>query len=380
MKRMLTALLFALGLTMLLALSVGAESGTATFYNGESVFTSVTTDANGMLTLPQGPTGAKRFVGWSIAVGDLEALFPAGATVELPAGETIFRAVTVDLRTLTGAAVSMGSPTTLRFDGALGAADYQRLISLVGAENVTLGLLIAPATSVYGAQTDSAKFTHGCEAEGLIVRTSAPAYTTADYCVFSGRTDAIADDMLLESYAARAYLTVQTQEGAVTVYADYDPEKHDRMAHFVTAMAFEDRTESRKSDHIYTTADAPNHYALYPEQQLAQLEKRLDKVISVSQWNSQTQTVEIRVVSEYAKNIYGGFTAFRFYVSPYRVERVLEDDPTGFDTYVVVAEAGADFHNVKVYFIGHSYRPPSPSEWKDDGIYISVRNETGAPI
>ena len=380
MKRILTALLFALGLTVLLALSVGAESGTATFYNGETVYTTANTDENGLLTLPAGPAGSEKFVGWSIEVGDLEVLYPAGASVELPAGESVFRAETVALRTLTGAAVSIGSPTTLRFDGALSLADYQRLVSLVGADKITLGLLIAPSTAVYGAQNDSSKFIHGSAADGLLVRTSVIAYSTAEQCVFTGRTDAIADDMLLESYSARAYLTVQTQDGSVTVYADYDPEKHDRMAHYVTAMAFEDRTESCKSGHIYTTADAPDHYAFYPESILEQLEARLDKVISVSQWNSTTQSVEIRVVSEYAKDIYGGFTAFKFYASPYRVDRVLADDPAGFDTYVIVAEEGADFNNVKVYFIGHSYRPPSPGEWKADGIYISVRNETGAPF
>ena len=221
---------------------------------------------------------------------------------------------------------------------------------------------------------------HGCEAEGLTICISTPAYTTADYCVFSGRADAIADDMLLESYAVRAYLTVQTQEGTVTIYANYDPKKHNRTAHFVTAMAFEDRTKSCKNDHVYTTADALNHYALYLEQQLEQLKARLDKVISVSQRNSQTQSVEIRVVSECAKNIYDGFTVFQFYVSPYRVDRAPEDDLAGFDTYVIVAESGADFNNVKVYFIVNSYRPPSPNEWKTDGIYISMRNETGAPV
>ena len=43
------------------------------------------------------------------------------------------------------------TPTTLRFDGALATADYQQLLSLVGADKITLGLLIAPATLVYGA-------------------------------------------------------------------------------------------------------------------------------------------------------------------------------------------------------------------------------------
>ena len=378
MKRILTALLFVLGLTVLLTLSASAESQTATFYNGDTVFTTATADDTGSLTLPAGPKGSRQFVGWAVMSAAGEVLFPAGTTLELPEGESIFTAVTVDLRTLTGAAVSIGSPTTLRFDGALGAADHDRLCALVGADKITAGLLIAPTTEIYGAQSDSTGFMHGCEADGLLDRVSS-LRSAGGYRVFSGRTAEITDELLLESFSARAYLTVSTPEGDVTVYAEYVPENHDRMAHFVTAKAYEDRTETRTGGHVYTTAEAPEHYAFYPESALAQLKTRLDKVISVSQWNSETQAVDVRVVSEYAKNIYGGFTAFQFYVSPYRVDRVLEDSPAGFDTVVIVAKDGADHNNVSVYFIGHSYRPPQASEWKADGIYLAVRNQTNMP-
>ena len=48
-KRMLTALLFVLGLTVLLTVSAAAESGTATFYKGDSVYTTGPADVSGEL-------------------------------------------------------------------------------------------------------------------------------------------------------------------------------------------------------------------------------------------------------------------------------------------------------------------------------------------
>lgn len=380
MKRFFTALLFALGLTVLFTVAISAESKTAVFYNGDKVYATTEIEDNSHLTLPSCATTGK-FVGWVTETDSGEVLYPAGTTLALDEGETVFRALAVDLRTLTGAAVSTNAPTTLRFDGAISLADYSRLVELVGSGRVSFGLLIAPTTRIYGAQTDSTKFQKTSDVPTMLDRTSSAfAYSTAAYGVFSGRTDVIADAQLLESYSARAYMTVVTAEGEITVYADYDPAKHDRMAHFVTAMAFEDRTEQKDDSHIHTTATVTDHYSLYPASTLDALEARLDQVISVSQWNSDTQSVEVRVVSEYAKNIYGGFTAFNFYTSPYRVDRVLDDTPAGYDTYVIVGENGADFNNVKVYFIGHSYRPPSADEWRSDGIYIAVRNETGAPF
>jgi hypothetical protein len=373
MKRLLTALLFVLGLTVLFTVTVAAEDSTATFYNGDNVYVTVTATSDGTVTLP-GCTVAKGFVGWAYETADGHRLLPAGTTLSIT-GDTAFRAVCADLRTLTGAAVSVGSPTTLRFDGALSVKDYQRLTELVGADNVSVGLLISPTTSVYAAASDSTKFQKDCGAAGLLDRSASIAYTTAACAVFSGRTDPIPDDMLLESYSARAYLTVTTTEGEITIYADYVPEKHDRMAHFVTAMAFEDRTEKPKDDHVYTTPAVTDHYALYPTGALNELEKRLDKVISVSGgWDT-----DPIVANEYAQSMFGNFTEFLFYTSPYRVDRVLTDQPAGFDTYVIVAKEGADFNHIKVYFVGHSYRPPKAEEWKADGLYISVRNITLLP-
>lgn len=379
MKRLLAVLLFMLGLTVLLTLSVAAEDSTATFYKGDSVYATETLDGTHDLTLPACSDADRIFVGWRTDSAEGSVLYPVGTTVTLPEGNSDFYAVLIDLRTLTGAAVSVGSPTTLRFDGAISAADHAALAELVGAEQITVGMLIAPASQVFDATVGGTVLRKDVAAEGLLDRIADLERTANGYALFSGRTEAIPDEMLLESFAARAYLTVATVYGEITVYARFDAEKHERMAHFVTAKAFEDRTERRDSSHIYTTESVKSHYAAYPEQTLARLEDRLDKVISVSQWNSQTQSVDIRIANEYAKNIYGTFTEFLFYTSPYRVDRVLEDDPRGFDTYVIVANEGADFRNVKAYFIGHSYRPPSANEWKEDGIYLAVRNETGAP-
>ena len=379
MKRFFTTLLLVLVLAVLLTLTASAEDGTATFYNGNNLHVTLELEGN-TLTLPAAPTTAAntRFVGWALEVGESEILYTSGTSVTLPDGMTapVFRAVSVEFKTLTGAAVSVSSPTTLRFDGAIGKGDYDRLVSLVGTQNVQLGMLLAPADSVRGAETDGSKFNLTCGAEGLLDRpTSSFFYSTDRYHVFSGRTDAIADTQLLTMYAARCYLTVFTESGPVTVYTAFVAENHTRMAHYVTAMAYEDRTEIPAGSASYTQATNAI-FSPYSAAVLSRLEDRLDHIISISQWNSVTQSTEVRIASEYAKTPFGPFTDFVYYTSPYTVARVLEDEPAGYDTYVIVANEGADIDRVTAYYIGKSIRPPKAEEWRDDGIYISVRNVT----
>lgn len=365
MKRFLVLLILTLGAIFLLALGVSAESREAVFYDNGSVVERLELDGDGSVTLPAGPDmGAKKFVGWIVSVNGAERLCAAGErfTDAAGSGELAFQALGVELKTLTGAAVTYASPTQLRFDGAVALADYNRLVALLGADRVRCGVLIAP----YMASNAEA-FDHSSGFEGLLDR---PAdgflHSTDTLGVFGGKTDEIGGEQLLEKYCGRAYLSVTIDGKTHTVYADYSLEDHVRNAHGVSACAFEDRSANATAAHANLTADGC--YSPYTAQQLDALRARLDQVVYISIMGSG------EVLGKYSKD---NFTFYDFndahYVSPYRVDRMIAE--AGYDIYVIVGKDGADFNTVTAYFIGGSYAPPSRAEeWKSDGIYIKHKN------
>ena len=372
MKRILILLALAFGLSLLLSLSAGAETANVTFYNGEITIASGTTDANGTLTLPKGPAmGIRKFVGWLLREGETETLLPAGSTYTAPAGvsDLCFEAFGVEMRSANGAAVTYASPARLRFYGGITLTDHNRLCALVGKENVTLGVLIAPYDTA-----GTAAFFVDSPVEGLLNRTSESFYyTMGDWGVFTGQSEAIPDEYLLEKYCGRAYIAVTLAGQTVYIYADYRIEDHVRSAYGVTAVAFEDRSAA-KADRYDQRADE-GCYSPYGQDKLNLLRTRLDKVVYVSMEG------EGLVESKYSTDNFR-FTPFNstHYVSPYRVERTIWDEPTGamtYVTYVITGVNGADFNTVTAYFIGDSYRRPNrTAEWREDGIYISVRTVT----
>ena len=365
MKRFFVFFVLTFGSIILLSLGASAESRTAIFYNGTSEVERVDIDANGALSLPQGvDMGAKKFVGWAVSVDGAERLCAAGDDFSDAAGrgDLAFYAVGVEVRTLTGAAVTCAAPTQLRFDGAVSLADYNRLTQLVGEAGVRCGVLIAPYVA-----SNAVAFDHGSDVEGLLDRPAdAFLYTAGALGVFGGKSGEIGGEALLEKYCGRAYLTVTFGGKTHTVYADYSLEDHVRNAHGVTACAFEDRASNATAAYANVTADGC--YSPYTAEQLNALRARLDQVIYVSIMGSG------EVLGKYSKD---HFTFYDFnnahYVSPYRVDRVIEDE--GYEIYVVVGKDGADFNTVTAYYIGGSYTPPNRAEeWKADGIYIKNRN------
>lgn len=368
MKRFFVFFALTFGSIILLSLGASAESRTAIFYNGTSEVERVDIDANGALSLPQGvDMGAKKFVGWAVSVDGAERLCAAGDDFSDAAGrgDLAFYAVGVEIRTLTGAAVTCAAPTQLRFDGAVSLADYNRLTQLVGEASVRCGVLIAPYVA-----SNAVAFDHGSDVEGLLDRPAdAFLYTAGALGVFGGKSGEIGGEALLEKYCGRAYLTVTFGGKTHTVYADYSLEDHVRNAHGVTACAFEDRAAAATASHANLTADGC--YSPYTAEQLQALRARLDQVVYVS--------INDGVLGKYSLD---HFTFYDFntahYVSPYRLDRVIADDrnnPTGYDVYVVVGEDGADFNTVTAYYIGGSYAPPKRAEeWKSDGIYIRHKN------
>jgi hypothetical protein len=370
MKRFLVLFILTLGSILLLSLGVGAETREAVFYNHGVPTQSLALDTQGGVTLPAGPDmGAKKFVGWVVSVDGTERLCAAGDRFvdATGSGDLAFHALGVEIKTLTGAAVSYSSPTVLRFDGAVALADYDRLVALLGAEQVRCGVLIAP----YMASNAEA-FDHSSSFEGLLDRpATAFWHSTEALGIFGGRTDEIGGEALLEKYCGRAYLSVVIDGKTHTVYADYSLEDHVRNAHGVTACAFEDRSATATVAYANVTADGC--YSPYTAERLNALRARLDQVVYVSIMGNG------EVLGKYSKD---NFTFYDFntahYVSPYIVDRVIADDrsnPTGYDIYVIVGKDGADFNTVTAYFIGGSYAPPNRAEeWKADGIYIKNKN------
>ena len=370
MKRFLVLFILTFGSVILLSLGVSAETREAKFYNNATLTESLALDSAGGVTLPEGPSmGAKKFVGWVVSVEGAERLFAAGDRFVDTAGsgDLSFHALGVGIKTLTGAAVSYSSPTSLRFDGAVELADYNRLVALLGADRVKCGVLVAP----YMASNAEA-FDHSSTFEGLLDRPAdAFLHSTDTLGIFGGRTDEIGGEALLEKYCGRAYLSVVIDGKTHTVYADYSLEDHVRNAHGVTACAFEDRSATATTAYANVTADGC--YSPYTAQQLNALRARLDQVVYVSIAGNG------EVLGKYSKD---NFTFYDFntahYVSPYQVDRMIADDrsnPTGYDIYVVVGKDGADFNTVTAYFIGGSYAPPNRAEeWKADGIYIRHKN------
>lgn len=365
MKRFLVFFILTFGSILLLTLGVSAESREAVFYNGSSVETRLALDSEGGVILPAGPNmGAKKFVGWVVSIDGAERLCAAGDRFAdaQGSGDLAFHALGVEIKTLTGAAVTYSAPTKMRFDGAVSLADYNRLVALLGAEQVKCGVLIAP----YMASNAQA-FDHNSTFGGLLDRpVDAFLHSTDTLGVFGAKTDEIAGEALLEKYCGRAYLSVTINGKTHIVYADYSLDDHVRNAHGVTAYAFEDRASTATA--IYANLTADGCYSPYTAEQMSAMRVRLDQVVYVSIMENG------EVLSKYSKD---HFTFCDFnnahYVSPYRVDRVIADD--GYDIYVVVGKDGADFNTVTAYYIGGSYTPPNRAEeWKADGIYIKNRN------
>ena len=373
MKRIFLLLVLLLALTACFALSAAAETGTATFMNGDSVAASVPRNHDGSFMLPAAPdTGARQFVCWVLKdESGKESLHMAGSVFGgEPTGNLRFEALTVEMHTAPGAAVSYTAPNLMRFDGGIRLSDHQRLLSLAGVGNVSLGVLIAPYRSC-----DGKTISHAEELKGVMDRVSADfLYTNDVWGVFSGCTDEIPDSALLEKYCARAYLTVRIGGHVVTVYADHDEQNNTRSVYGVNAAAFMDRAGSANAAHPHQT-DA-GCFSRYDGAQLSHLRARLNKVVYVSVMD------EGSIQSKYSLDNYTFFTfeckdedgnaIHSLYTSPYKVDRMIANSPAGYDTYVVTGQNGADFHTVTAYFVGGSYRAPDPAEWKEDGIYISV--------
>ena len=251
----------------------------------------------------------------------------------------------------------------------VGIDEYNDLVTLLGAQNVTYGMLVAP----YNGPAAFDLVTHPT---GTANRVSADfAYTTDRFGVFTGATEALGDADLLTRYCGRAYLTVNVGGTVKTLYAPYSLTDHMRNVHGVSAAAYDDRSSTATAFYDNAVGTGTAAHSPYTEAQLTHLRSRLDKVVYVYVdlvgSGSDASCVKARYSMDH-------FTFFEFkntdYTSPYELRGTpLINDPIGYNTYVVVAKEGADIANVCAYYVGDSYRAPNrDEEWKADGIYISI--------
>lgn len=364
----------------LFVICASAESKTATFYVGEKVYQTGTTDANGAMAIPGEPeTGDGVFIGWVFesANGEKRLYAPSSAFRDDSTQTALtFRALSVNLRTLTGAAAGLSLPYSLRFDGALSGEDYRMLAALTGAENITVGLLTAPYENIIG------KGENFNLVSGEVFITSNPATltdTTGETLYFSARVENIAAKRMLDKFAARAYLTVRFADDQVrTVYAPFRNADHARSVHAVFAAAFEDATTA--ADGKYTAKFQPDgsdtaYYSPYTARERGFLENGLDRVVNVQLPIEEGE--KVRVVSEYSING-TEFKEFRFYTSPYRVASVNYTEKIA--TVTITATGGASVMDILTYYLGGSYSSSHPDNILTDGNILTFTFRTDTTI
>ena len=376
-RKLLIFMLFLITCMGILVLAASAESKKATFYTGDTLYLDTTTDGNGAMAMPAAPGETEEtFIGWVLEreTGE-KRLYAPGAAFRDESGSAalVFRALTVDLSTLTGAAAGLTLPYSLRFDGALSGADYRTLVSLVGADNITVGLLTAPYEKIIGKGTNF-NLTDGAD---FVTQNPAQIEDTAGKTIlFSARVGGISERQLLDKFAARGYLTVRFEDGTTrTVLAAFRNTDHARSLHAVLAAAFEDAKESTDAKYAigFDAADG-EAFSPYTAKEREFLEAGLDRVISVATVYEDDRT-QVKVESEYSiDGIH--FTAFRYYSSPYMVEKVSYEEKTA--TVSIAAKGGANVRDITTYYIGGSYSSSNPGNILviGDTLTFSYRTDT----
>lgn len=358
-------------------LTASAESKKATFYTGDTVYAETATDEQGLLTMPGAPqTGDAVFVGWVLEKENGEKhLFAPGAAFRAESGNTAltFRAFSVDLHTLTGAAAGLTLPYSLRFDAALSGSDYRTLVSLVGAENITLGLLTAPYEKIIGKGEN---FTPAGGADFITVSPATLTGTSGKTLLFSARVEGISEKQLLDKFAARGYLTVRFEDGTTTtVLAPFRNTDHARSVHAVLAAAFEDVKDNADATHTaeFEYGDAM-HFSPYTAAERDFMEAGLDHVISVDTLFENNRE-QVSIAQEYSMDGIR-FQPFRYYSSPYIVVSVTYEERIA--TVSVRATGGANIRDVTTYYLGGSYSSAHPGNILivGDTLTFSYRTDT----
>ena len=342
------------------------EERIAHFYSVDRLMMSVPFTYADDLEMPEAPDELP-FVGWLYEVGGELKICAAGLVPdELDAtGDLRFYALSIRFSSVMTLTPSL-TQESFAFTASVNGDDMRKMISVLGAENVSAGLLIAPYGEVTGPERE---FTLECGAAGLLDCKAQSFSATEGNYLLTGSTGVIAPEQLLEKYAARAYITYNFLGYTMTMYGDYFPLMHTASLHGASATAYEEL--SATADEIFAYAvetEQGTRYSRYTPAEREILRERLDRAVYVDSANG-------RVQSKYSLNNVD-FYDYVYYVSPYAVVTVSDELTPGARTFVVAGVDGADHQDLDAYFIGGSYRPPKSEEWHEDGLYIAVDSAT----
>ena len=160
-------------------------SGPSVVYkNGETVIAEKLFTGSAM-TAPEMPAVAdgKVFAGWETD----GKLYPDGYVLNAVTEDMVFSAVYIGFGMKDGASIRIDEPTGIRFSAELVQSDYERLIGLVGEENVQLGMRVVRGETAYldiAAQNRTTGTVNGVECivfNGVIINILPENYKTI-YC------------------------------------------------------------------------------------------------------------------------------------------------------------------------------------------------------
>lgn len=268
----------------LTAIPVAADDGvnTVTFMAaGEVYHTTVSMD--GTVTLASAPAVVAGFMGWHAEIDGTTVFLPAGAEYTGISRDVVFEPVTVGFKTNEGCSVRLrDNDVALRFTSTVQRADYENLVSLLGArDKIAFGTYIVPEDYVVNAD---GRFTlEALEAVGHYKHVDVPATgfykTTSDELTIAGSVSNIRRGNYTMEYTGIGYMKLTYSNGTEkTYYADYNHSKNSASILRTVLAAYNDRDESYGNLIMEETGAT---HSPYTDTQLALCRAFMDKVVMV---------------------------------------------------------------------------------------------------
>ena len=237
--------------------------------DGTTLLEKETLTAGDTVTLPDAGNSEENgiFCGWRDLADPDGTLFAPG-TVRTVEADTAFVQFFIGFRTVAGASVRTTEGSTgLRFLSTVNRAEYEELIRIAGAENVTQGTFIVPQFYVENAG--------GFDIERFAKYLDIPAkawYRESDteYTLAGSVANIYANHYDL-AYAGCAYLKIRYTDGTVRLLYAALPENGSRTVAGVAYTAYHDRADSASAAYPYFVA-ADGNYSRYTAKQLAVME------------------------------------------------------------------------------------------------------------
>lgn len=176
---------------------------------------------------------------WTVLTDNVMKLYAAGDTVPLTAG-LVFSAMDLGFAMLDGASVRADYKTGIRFGTRMDRDAYDRLVSIFGRSNLTVGILIVPTD--YLAETDFTREALTAKYPVIAEIINSRWYSSDDsfyYCY--GTLDELRGENYARKFSAVSYLKIVYADGTEKViYTVSDPDYHSRSVYEVAKMAYAD--------------------------------------------------------------------------------------------------------------------------------------------